>query len=174
MKNQITSHQIHMKQVYFLAALIFFSISSVAQVEGASKLYGYKQEVMPGTIRVDENGRQVRPKPRYNYFIYLASSTKVSPTEIWIDGKAYSVNTLAVEKTPVEYESTGSQKPVVLVPKTTRRVLQLSPLTEISQAGTKGKTLSAKNELVIIYKGGGKTYYKTLPKFTMLEMLAMQ
>lgn len=163
-----------MKHFYILIAALLFLVRGYSQTQGASKLYGYKQEVMPGNIRADENGRQIRPKTRFNYFIYLASSTKVIPSEIWIHGKAFSVNVAAVDKTPVEYESTSSQKPVVLVPKTNRKVLQLSPHNEISQPSTKGKTLSAKNELVVIYKGSGKTYYKTLPKFTMLEMLAMQ
>jgi hypothetical protein len=164
-----------MKAIYFSAVALFLSITGMAQVEGASKLYGYKQEVMPGTIRVDENGNQVRPKPRYNYFIYLSSSTKVIPTEVWIDGKAYSVNASPVAKTPVEYKNpTSTEKAKILVPKTTRFVLQLLPVAELSQASSKGKTLSEKNQLVVIYKGGQKNYYKALAKFTMLEMLAMQ
>lgn len=167
-------HQRFMKQLYMLAAALIFSISCFAQVKGASKLYGYKQEVMPGTIRVDENGNQVRSKTIYNYFIYLASTTKVTPTEIWVNGKAFSVNVTAVEKTPVEFRGASTEKPKTLVPKTTRKVLQLSPtMTELNKAG-KGKTLSANNELVIIYKGNGKTYYKTLAKLPMLEAAMMQ
>lgn len=164
-----------MKTIYILAAALLFSISTFAQVEGASKLYGYRQEVMPGTIRVDENGNQIRPQPRYNYFIYLASSTKVVPTEIWIDGKAFKVGVNTVAETPVKYKNpTSTEKAKTLVPKTTRRVLQLLPMGELTETSTKGKTMSAKNELVVIYKGGSKTYYKALSNFTMLDILAMQ
>lgn len=165
-----------MKNFYFLLIAAIFSVSSFAQTEGASKIYGYKQRVMPGVVRVDQNGREIPRKPQYNYFIYLASSSKVTPVEIWLNGEAYSPIINEVSKTPVEYNhptSGGNTK--ILVPKTTRMVLQLSPsLNKIQKASTKGKTLAGKNELVIIYKSSGKQYYKTVSKLSELEHLAMQ
>ena len=165
-----------MKQFYFLFIGILISFFSFAQVEGASKVYGYKQKVMPGTIRVDENGNAVPKKSQYNYYFYLASSSKVTPAELWIDGEAYSVTSVEVKTTPVEYKNaTGNSNSKLLVPKTTRRVLQLSPsVDKLQKPNTKAKALSLKNELVIIYKGGGKSYYKTISKLGELEPLAMQ
>jgi len=166
-----------MKQFYFLLVAITFSFLSFAQTEGASKIYGYKQRVMPGTVRVDENGREQRRQPQYNYFIYLASTTKVSPIEIWINGEAYSVIVATKSATPVKYThpNSGDTIPKILVPKTTRRVLQLGPSSgKIQKPTLKGKTLASKNELVVIYKGNGKMYYKTISKLDELEPLAMQ
>jgi hypothetical protein len=166
-----------MKHFYFLLIIIGLFKAASAQTEGASKIYGYKQKVKPGTIRVDDNGRAVPAKPMYNYFIYLASTTKVIPVEIWINGEVYSVTINTVHATPVNYTNpmSGDNKAEILVPKTTRKVLQLAPSTDKIQKPTqKGKTLSAKNELVVIYKGSGKTYYKALPRLTELDPLSMQ
>jgi hypothetical protein len=165
-----------MKQFYFLLTALALSILSYSQTEGASKIYGYRQPIMPGTIRADKNGNQVRPKPNYNYFIYLASTSKVSPVEIWIKGQAYSVTSAAVSSTPVEYKNPTSaeSKSKILVPKTNRRVLQLNSSAALKNPTSKGKALSANNDLVIIYKGNGKLYYKTLSKFSELEAVAMQ
>lgn len=166
-----------MKQFYFLFIAVFLFVSSFAQTEGASKIYGYKQKVKPGTIRVDGNGKSVQKKPQYNYFIYLASTTKVVPVEIWINGEAYSVTVNSVSSTPVEYTNptSGENKPLVLVPKTTRQILQLGPsLNKIEKPTQKGKILSAKNELVVIYKGSGKLYYKSLSKLKEMDSVDMQ
>jgi len=166
-----------MKQLYFLLIAVLFSFFSYGQTEGASKIYGYKQKIMPGMARVDENGKEVQRQPRYNYFIYLASTTKVIPVEIWVNGDAYSVIVNNVSKTPVEYTNptSGDNKPITLVPKTTRRILHLAPsLNKIQKPTQKGKMLSSKNEMVIIYKGNGKLYYKTLSKLSELESVNMQ
>jgi hypothetical protein len=168
-------HLTGMKQFYFLLVAVCISVFSLAQTEGASKIYGYKQKIIPGTIRVDENGRQVQRKPQYNYFIYLASASKVTPVEIWINGEAYTPIVNNVSTTPVEYNHPNGGKPKILVPKTSRTVLQLSPsLNKIQEPSQKGKKLSKKNELVIIYKGSGKLYYKTVSKLEQLDNLAMQ
>lgn len=170
-------HLNSMKQFYFLLIAISVSFFSFPQTEGASKIYGFKQKVMPGMVRVDENGREVPRKPQYNYFIYLASASKVIPVEIWINGEVYSVTMNNVSTTPVEYTNptSGDNKSKVLVPKTTRRVLQLNPaLNKIQKPTPKGKMLSAKNEMVIIYKRNGELYYKKLSKLNELEPVAMQ
>ena len=165
-----------MKQFYLLVLSICFCATSIAQTEGGSKLYGYKQKVMPGTIRVDDNGREMPRKSQYNYFLYLASTTKVTPVELWINGEVYSVTVNEVS-TPVEYNhpSSSNNNPKILVSKTNRHVLQLGPsLNKIQKPNPKGKSLSAKNEMVIIYKGGSKWYYKAVSKLGELEPLAMQ
>ena len=129
-----------MKRFYFLFIAITLSIFSFAQTEGASKIYGYRQKVMPGTIRVDDNGRQVPRKPQYNYFIYLASLTKVIPIEIWIDGEVYSVTVMNVSTTPVEYTNptSGGNRAKILVPKTAAKghdYFVVCPETENSHFG---------------------------------------
>lgn len=166
-----------MKQFYFLSAAIIFSIAAYTQKEGNAQLYAYRQSVLPGTVRVDENGREVPRKPQYNYYIYLVSSAKIFPVEAWIDGKAYHVNA-AMSSTPVEYKNptSGENKPKVLVPKTTKKVWQLHLASEkINQIkNAMQKNVSDKNQLVIIYKCGKTLYYKSVLKFLELEPLAMQ
>src|SRR5690348_17261961 len=104
-----------MKQFYFFILALAISGLSNAQTQGASTVYGYRQEVMPGMVRVDKNGRETPRKPQYNYFIYLASAARTTPVEIWISGEAYSVRTTNVSTTPVEYTNPTSvnQKPSV-------------------------------------------------------------
>jgi len=120
-----------MKQLYFLIIALVFSLFSMAQTEGASKLYGYKQKQTPGNVRVDDNGNE-RPRiQQYNYFIYLVSKGKVTPTEIWMNGQAYSVKA-SQSSSPVEYRHPNSaeSKQRILVPKTSSKVLQLIPSRE--------------------------------------------
>lgn len=165
-----------MKPFYFFVVLLSFCASAFAQREGASKIYGYKQKVLPGTVRVDATGRELPRKPRYNYFIYLASGSKVEPVEIWINGEVYSVISKEV-KTPVEYsnQTVDGIKLQVLVPKTSRRVLQLGlSLNQIQKPTSKGKLVADKNELVVIYKCKDKLYYKTVSKLKDLGSVAMQ
>jgi hypothetical protein len=168
-----------MKPFYFFLISICFYAGAFAQTEGVSKIYAYKQKVQPGIVRVDEGGREVQSKPRYNYFIYLASNTSVKPIEIWINGEAYipTVNKVAV--TPVEYTAAFDRdQSKILVPKIKKNVLQLSPsLNKIDKPSLKGKTLSAKNELVIVYLGSSKiykSYYKAISKLKELDPVDMQ
>lgn len=166
-----------MKQFYIFIVVMAISFLSFAQKEGASKIYGYKQKVLSGTVRVDAVGRELPRKPGYNYFIYLASTTKVEPVEIWINGEVYSAISNEVASTPVEYSNPtpGDAKAQILVPKTSRRVLQLSPSpNKLETSNSKGKTLSANSELVLIYKGNGKLYYKAVSKLKDLGSVAMQ
>jgi len=164
-----------MKSLFFLIVAMNLSFLTLGQTEGASKIYGYRQKLMGGTIRVDQKGMEVPRKPSYNYFIYLASTTKVTPLEIYINGEAYSV-TIREVSSPVEYvhPTSGDNTPKILVPKTTRKILQLGPADKIQRPTLKGKALSSKNELVIIYKGRDKLYYKALPKLSMLDPVSMQ
>lgn len=171
------AHLNSMKQFYFLLLALVLTVSSFAQKEGASKVYGYKQRVMPGMVRVDINGNEVKRQPQYNYFIYLASTTHVTPIEIWINGEAYSPITNKVLTTPVEYTNptSGDNKPKILVPKSNRYVLQLSlSLNKVKKPSKNGKTLSKNNELVIIYKGNRKLFYKAIADLSELESMHMQ
>jgi len=166
-----------MKQIYLLIIALAVSIVSVAQTQGASTLYGYRQEVLPGMVRVDKSGREVPRQPNYNYFIYLASPRKVTPVELWINGEVHSVSSTNVSTTPVKYThpTSGSNKAIVLVPRTNRKVLQLSAGgSKVQKPSVKGRALSEKNQLVIVYRSNGRLYYKTLRKFLELEHVAMQ
>lgn len=165
-----------MKRLYFLFVALAFSLFSIAQTQGASKLYGYKQKQTPGTIRVDDNGNERPRAPQFNYYIYLVSKSTVIPSEIWVNGQPYSAKA-SQQSTPVEYRHPNSAetKPQILVPKTSNRVLQLTPTQDkIEKPTTKGKNLASKNELVVIYKANNKWYYKAVSKMKELEPVMMQ
>lgn len=165
-----------MKPLYLLLIAIALSFSSNAQIEGASRLYGYKQAVLPGTIRTDDNGNPMQHRRQFNYFIYIASSSRVTPVEIWINGEVNPVTAVKIA-TPVEYKNPTSleNKSKTLVPKTSKKVLQLNASAKkVEKPTQKGKLLSTKNELVIIYKCNGKLYYKAISKLEELAPVAMQ
>jgi hypothetical protein len=62
-----------------------------------------------------------------------------------------------------------------LVPSTTRQVVMLKPVPSIDdKLSEKGESLSASNELVVVYRMNGKFYYNTARKFTILEPAALQ
>jgi len=165
-----------MKQFYFLLIALGLSCFSNAQTKEASKIYGYKQPVLPGTIRTDDNGKPMPRKQQFNYFFYIVSSSKINPLEIWINGEADSVTAINISS-PVQYKNPTSleNKSKTLVPKTSKKVLQLNASgKKVEKPTQKGKLLSTKNELVIIYSCNGKLYYKAISKLNELEPVAMQ
>lgn len=154
-----------------------------AQTKGNAVLYGYKQAVLPGAnprVISEETGEveNVMKKANYNYFFYMSSTARLYPSEIWIDGEGHSVKVETVKKTPVEIINSNtplSPKKTTLVPKTTRRVIQLTPTPQISgKKMLKVKNLSRTHELVVVYKMNGKFYYQTMKKLIVLEAAAMQ
>ena len=168
-----------MKTVFFLLVLLITGISCSAQSKGNIKLYGFKQSVASGKAPdINEKGLRVSKGGGKNYYLYAVANSRIYPTEIWVEGFRSGVTIKTIEQTPVEYGddmNVGSPKKV-LIPKTSQKVVQLIPnaATESKAIGTKAKTLAQKNELVIVYKQGGKFYYQTLARLSSLEGTAMQ
>jgi hypothetical protein len=168
-----------MKKIITLGLAVLFAAALHAQTKGSIKIYGYKQPVSGGmvqrTISEDGASHEVPVKPRFNYRIYTASSSAITPVEIWIRGEAFSATQSPVE-TPVMYDSPNNPTApaTTLVPKTTKKVLQivLAPLQ--GKATTKAKTLAKTNELVLVYKANGRTYYQALKKLEMMEPAFLQ
>ena len=154
-------------------------MNSSAQTEGSSRLYGYVQPVLPGANNtvIVEGGEQVTEpkKTGKNYRIYIESTSRVYPVEIWIKGEPFSARMDVISSTPVEFGSEGTGNRKVLVPKTSKKVLLLTPYTytETKNAGDVS-TIASSNELVVLYKQNGKFYYNKLEKFEILEAAAMQ
>jgi hypothetical protein len=165
-----------MKQLYVLIIALTCALFSSAQTEGASILYGYFQKQTPGTIRVDDNGNEKPRQQQYNYFIYLASGITVVPTEIWINGQPHAVTVTEVSS-PVQYKhpNRAENKPQTLVPKTSRKVLQLTPSAAVIEHHfAKTMTMASKNQVVVLYRANTRWYYKTLLKLKELEPVMMQ
>lgn len=170
-----------MKQTIMILFSVL-SLSAFAQTKGSGKLYGYKQAAPPGMIRktIDENGTEKAApvKQNVNYYLYLVTSSRAYPSELWIKGEPFGVRLQTIEETPVEQTNTNvrvSTAKKLLVPKTTQKVVQLIPAPMAGKAlSSKAKALSSANELVVLYKQNGKFYYQALPKMTELEAMALQ
>ena len=176
-------HLTFMKQILLFIVAVLISLCSYTQIKGPAKIYGYKEPVSSGNIPkriIDENGKETSPekKPSYNYFIYLVSAGRAYPSEMWIMSKPYSVIPEFIKNTPVErknFNIPSEPKSTVLVPKTTKKVLLLTPAPAIDNKLTnKAKNLAKTNELVIVYKSGGKFYYNSLKFLTRLELAVTQ
>lgn len=185
MKNSFTMHLSCMKPFFFLLTLLLAGSALLAQ-NSSGKLYGYIQPVIPGAAAAkrvtDDAGHVVERKPedtRFNYFIYLttAQTTRVYPIEMWIKGQPFSAMPKTVT-TPVEQTShlvPGRPQKTVLVPETTQKVTQLEPAPFIAEkSNAKAASLALENELVVVYKQGGKTYIKTLKTLSELSPKALQ
>ena len=185
MKSKPAQHLSCMKPLFFLLTLLLAGSALQAQ-HSKDSLYGFVQPVSPGVAaakRVTNDAGQVVERKaegtRYNYFIYLSTqaSTRVYPIEIWLRGEQFSALPKAVS-TPVEQTSNlvpGRPQKTVLVPKTTQKVTQLEPAPFVAQkSNTKAAQLALENELVVVYKQGGKTYIKTLKTLKELSPKALQ
>lgn len=168
-----------MKNFFLLAMIIMFSLYASGQAKGSARLYGYVQEVLPGANQniIMEGGEEVTnaAKPKKNYRIYIESSSRIYPVEMWIHGERYSAGMDIITQTPVVFgsDSTGNRKE--LVPKTSGKVLSLtpSPFIEVKDAGDVSR-IAQTNELVVLYRQNGKFYYNTLSRFEHLQAAAMQ
>jgi hypothetical protein len=80
-----------------------------------------------------------------------------------------------ISLTPVVFGSDSSGNRKVLVPKTSKKVLLLTPYTytETKNAGDVS-SIASSNELVVLYKQNGKFYYNKLEKLEFLQAAAMQ
>ena len=96
-----------MRTFLFFLLLIVFHMNSSAQTEGSSRLYGYVQPVLPGANNtvIVEGGEQVTEpkKTGKNYRIYIESTSRVYPVEIWIKGEPFSARMDVISSTPVEF-----------------------------------------------------------------------
>src|SRR4051794_15381504 len=117
-----------MKQKILLLILLAFSTGAFAQT--GITLFGYVQDVLPGTIPrgTDENGKPLSRGNgvRTEYLIYLGSPQKtiVHPVALWIHGEEFSARS---EKIGTPIHSQDETK-TVLVKKTSRPVLRIIPL----------------------------------------------
>lgn len=177
-----------MKYKILILTFILLTTTYLLQAQSASsKLYGFSQAVIPGAAAAkrvtDDAGNVVERRTediRMNYFIYLSTvaKTRVYPIEVWIKGNAFSARPETVASTPVQVLGNvvmGRTQKTTLVPKTTQKVTRLIPIPlAANKSSQKAKALAAENELVVVYKQGGKTFYKTLKSITELSPQALQ
>ena len=167
-----------MKPFLLLSAFVLATLGGRAQTKGTAMLYGYVQQVSKGKAPEISDGPQQSSGFGKNYFLYAASSTRIYPAEIWLNGERYGVGFSTIKATPVEWgnsRNVGSPKRV-LVPKTTQQVLQLELKGQMEEKaiGKAAQSLAKTSAVVLVYKQGGKFYYTTLKKLDELERASLQ
>jgi hypothetical protein len=177
-------HHLFRYRLFVLAAFLLATGHLWAQAS-ADSLYGYSQVITPGIKAardLDSNGNWVKKQvaDNYRYFIYLTTkvSARVYPIEVWIKGEAFGAKPQIITETPVVHiDRTMTQLPQkqILVPKTTQNVTAIIPIPLIAgKRSERAKQLAQENELVVVYKQGGKKQYRVLKEFTELSAIAMQ
>jgi hypothetical protein len=167
-----------MRSIFFLLFALGLCLAGFGQKKGKVKLYGFKQVVASGKAPGFDSttGLRISKESGRNYYLYAVAPSRIYPTEMWIDGNHYGVTIKTIEKTPVEIkdEIVVRAPKMVLVPKTTEKVVQLIPTAAIqSKAASKlAKSLAQTNAIVVVYKQNGKFYYQTLPKLETLTSAA--
>jgi hypothetical protein len=96
---------------------------------------------------------------------------------MWIAGTLWAVKQETVGQTPVAitYEEPDTPKEIILVPQTTDKVLQISPVENTwGKPSVSKPSLSEKNELVVVYRLQGKVYSKAVKKINVLRTAVLQ
>lgn len=174
-------------RIIILSAFFLLAAFTIHAQTGQDQLYGFSQVTIPGAAAAkrvtDDAGNTVERRTedlKVTYYIYLSTTakTRVYPIEVWIKGNAYSARPETVGSTPVQVSGPvvmGRTQKKTLVPKTTQKVTRLVPIPlTADKSSQKAQKLAAENELVVVYKQGGKTFYKTLKALTELSPQAMQ
>lgn len=180
-------HQLNMKYILSLLAFCFFLVfKSNAQTRSDVKLYGYVRPVTGGAppriMNKESNFLSYSStKEKFSYMIYLEGPSKlrIYPVEMYIKGQRTGVKAATVVQTPVEIKTGGNvaeySKTVTLVPKTSKKVYHIDASSEMPSKGLNiAKVKAETNELVVVYKYGGKFYYAVQKKLIVLEPIVLQ
>lgn len=91
-----------MKKIYLSILLLVFLIS--CSRNGIVKTYSYVKKSVPGTVRVDDNGRPVNSGITFHHLLFVETdSLKGSPEwgMAWIDQNSYSVQPVKINTNQV-------------------------------------------------------------------------
>ena len=171
-----------MKYIFIVFAFTVILTEAAIAQPSRIKFYGYVQEVIPGIKAkrdiTEPGGKSIKGKEEhmYHYYLYVTSLQSIVIKELWFKGEPYSFQTEVVKESPVSIPDPNipNGRSITLVPKTTMKIIKISPLSKL-QAGT-GKTQekARDKDLVLIYKLRGKISSVYLKKLTVLNPLSMQ
>jgi len=154
--------------------------SCIGQSKGTAVLKAYHQPVAPGVNNgvIEEGGQEVKmPAERKgNDYIFLLSDSRVYPVELWLDGTRYGVIAEPVSS-PVRnpHYRADSGDPEFLIQAKGKKLTRLtaSPAINGKEIMTQN-TVTADNEIVVVYRAAGKFYYSALKKASLLDGAAME
>ena len=147
------------------------------------KIHAYEQQVLSGVrkVTIDESGhgREIPNKIPARTFIYLEAprDKKIEPKHVWINGKLYGVR-VSTPTLPVIMQNftVPSKAADTLVPKTSKQVLQLEPITDVDQfmPSKAAQRKMKSNKLVVHTIENGKNCYYYQNSIKMLDPVALQ
>ena len=170
-----------MKKKLFILCTLIVSMQLHAQVK---KIYGYKQDVVGGTMQVDDNteNKSSNEKPiqteRTRYFLFAEIDRKKSiiPQQLWINKKQYSFTIDTVKSFPaIRITSDGGDRIFrdTLIASANGYVIQLKDPVQIKQQHL-SKNIQKNildNSIVFIYRYHNKTYRIFLKNIKALRPL---
>ncbi len=177
-------HHGDMKKFIVLILASLFMLPVLYAQKHTAVIYGFRQQSTGGMQKrgdIDESGRLLKKEPPkvFKYAIYLTTkyTQTLHPVQIWIKGKAFSVR--AEAKTAAEFlnEDAGrySKKTNPAIYETAGAIWKLNKTQPTKNNGSnRAKALAAANDVVVLYRMGGKLHYGVLKKFTDLEPALLQ
>jgi len=167
--------------LFFIMSIIGLNLSGQPTI----KIFAFEQDNLPGTKPAgvtDENGKPIqKAATKKNYFIFLSlkKTYNITPEQIFIRGKAYSIQASVIQKTPIEYTNNNipdNPVKIMLVPQTNNKVIEMKVnQTQVPyKKSTAVQKLTDKNDVVIVYLWNKKKYFITLKNLKKLEPVANQ
>jgi len=166
-----------------LLFFLVFIVGSNLFSQPVVKIFAFEQENMPGTKPAgitDENGKAVKKaaaKKKYFIFLSYKQTYNVMPVQMFIKDRAFSIQSITIRKTPVEYTNKtviNNPEKTILVPASKDKVLQINVAEMQRQEKTPEsvKRVADKNDVVIGYVWNKRKYFATLQKIKTLEPVA--
>lgn len=155
-----------MKQIIPLVLLLATGFVAKAQVYKIQKVWAVVTESAPGRVMTDENGKEVKPTPIMERFIYIETNYKTEPKieTVLYNGKTYQSSISAVTDIKHLAGSIYSNgKPFYITPKKGNKLWRISI--------TSGETVLRSNEAKLITirgKLGNSSFKQTLYTETRL------
>ena len=176
-------HHEGMKKLVFTTTFFFAALLLHAQPT-AVRLYGYRQRVHPGIKKAgdfDTSGNFIKkePAPVFQYLIFLITTSKapIQPTQLWLNGEAFAVETKIMEHPPMRQGNSDAPaptfKPLFAQPAGTIYKLTPVPLTA-GNSTPKGRKLAHENAVVVLYEKEGRLQYGVLKKLIDIESALLQ
>lgn len=171
-------HPLSMKR--FVTLFTFFFLLVAANAQSNVKLYAYRQPVSGGakpssSIEKNSESKNIDVRAHNNFWLYLSfpQSLSITPTEVFLFGKKYSVTYQQLQQKEVVYTNPNiatEAKKTVLVPKTSNKILMIG-LKETSAFTPSAmlKKLMTANEIVVGYTSRGKKNYVVQKKLILME-----
>ena len=176
------------RTIPFIALFIYIVSFAPKHKCPIDKAYVYSQPVLGGkSLRgyVEEGKSESKSLPgsgKSNYLFYLLLHRKaiIKPVVLWIKGQGFEVKMDTIKNLPVKIPDTdasGKQIEIQLVPSTSKRVVMLTPGSQLNffapPEARLQKLLDA-NELVIEYRWNEETCYFPISIIEKLNAVAAE